>query len=60
MIKTTSNHGNKGTALLNYVTPYIVTQQIKHNTVRNVRIRYKMMKKKLNNGVTTPHHDINL
>ena len=26
MIKTTSNHGNKGTALLNYVTPYIVTK----------------------------------
>ena len=34
---------NKGTTLLNYEPPYIVTgEKKKHNIIRNVRIRYKM------------------
>ena len=36
---------NKGTTLLNYEPPYIVTEKKKkkkRNIIRNVRIRYKM------------------
>ena len=58
MVKTTSHNDDLtvtlsiGTALLNYVTPYIVTEEKKHNIIRNVRIRYKMIKKKLHNELT--------
>ena len=37
---------DNGTALLNYLPPYIVTEKKKHNIIRNVRIRYKVIKRK--------------
>ena len=49
MVKTTSHKDDlnmtldNGTALFNYVPPYIVTEKKKHNIIRNVRIRYKMV-----------------
>ena len=52
MVKTTSHKDDlnmtldNGTALFNYVPPYIVTEKKKHNIIRNVRIRYKVMKRK--------------
>ena len=67
MVKTTSHNDhltvtlNKGTTLFNYIPSYIVTEKKKHNIIRNVHIRYKMMKRKnLHNEVTTPHNDINI
>ena len=48
MVKTTSHKDDlnmtldNGTALFNYVPPYIVTEK-KNNIIRNVRIRYKMV-----------------
>ena len=49
MVKTTSHKDDlnmtidNGTALFDYVPPYIVTEKKKHNIIRNVRIRYKMV-----------------
>ena len=49
IVKTTSHKDDlnmtldNGTALFNYVPPYIVTEKKKHNIIRNVRIRYKMV-----------------
>ena len=51
---------DNGTALFNYVPPYIVTEKKKHNIIRNVRIRYKMVDTMNYNELTTPHHDINI
>ena len=47
---------NKGTTLLNYVPPYIVTE--KKNITQSETSASGT--KKLHNEVTTPHHDVNI